>query len=198
MRPAGLQQLAVDVFTDDQRVVIHDYPGNGAIGTYERGAVRIQDSSGASRHVRRNGRPRVTKLWWDDLDFLYFVGCALWNYVAVPTMLRRLPHRELPAWGEGQHRWRRVQVRFPPEILTHSSLQTFYLDDEERIMRHDYVAEVFGPWALAAHYGHHHVPLGDRWVATRRRVVPRTPAGRALPAPTLVSIAMDELRQVLT
>lgn len=195
LRPAGLRDVLVDVFVDDQRVQLHHYPAHGDVGLYERGSVRIHDASGMTGAHRNNARPASTKLRWDDLDLLYFVGYALWNYVAIPTMLWQLPHRELPRWHEQGHQWRRIEVAFPPAIITHSSVQTFYLDERERIMRHDYVAEVFGRWALAAHYGREHTAVGDHWIATRRRVRPRTPGGRALPGPTLVWIAFDDVRR---
>lgn len=189
MRPGGVRHRQVQVSLDRQRVRIQDFPRPGAVATYDEGSVRIDGPSGSAAACRRDGGPASSTLHWDHLDLAYFVGYALWNYIAIPAMLWQLPHRELSRNGG----CRRVEVHFPPEIITHCPVQTFYVDDDGRILRHDYVAEVFGGWARAAHFGHDHVHVGNQWIATRRRVVPRTHRGRALPGPTLVWIALDDL-----
>lgn len=185
-----MRHRQVEVSLDRQRVRIQDFPCQGAVATYDEGSVRIDGLGGSAAAWRSDGRPTSSKLHWDHLDLAYFVGYALWNYIAIPAMLCQLPHRELSRDGG----CRRVEVHFPPEIITHCPVQTFYVDDDGRILRHDYVAEVFGRWARAAHFGYDHVHLGNRWIATRRRIVPRTRRGRVLPGPTLVWIALEDVQ----
>ena len=48
-------------------------------------------------------------------------------------------------------RWRRLEADFPPGLDTHSPAQVFYFDEGGLLRRHDYVAEVVGGWARAAH-----------------------------------------------
>jgi hypothetical protein len=45
-----------------------------------------------------------------------------------------------------------LTVRFPPEVHTHSSVQTIHIGPDGLIRRHDYVAEIVGPWARVAHF----------------------------------------------
>lgn len=189
----SLRNLRAQVLLERQCVTFESFPGPGSRGVFEDGDVRIE-GQGPIERDRSSARPTSRKLWWDHLDLLYFAGYALWNYVAVPHRLWDLPHHELPPWSEQDHEWRRIEVQFPPEIHTHSPVQTFYLDDAGRICRHDYVAEVFGSWARAAHFGSHHLKIGDAWLATRRKVVPRLPNGRALRRPVLVWISLDDVR----
>lgn len=191
----SLRNIAVNVSLERQWVLFESFPRAGSSGVYEDGAVRIQGETEIAR-VRNSARPSSRKVWWDDLDLLYFAGYALWNYVAIPQRLWELPHRELSPLRDKGQGWRRIEVDFPAEIHTHSALQTFYLDAEGRICRHDYVAEVFGQWARAAHFGSQHVKIGDAWVATRRRVVPRLGSGRALAGPVLVWIRLEHAHEV--
>lgn len=128
---------------------------------------------------RPSGMPR--RFRWTDADLLHFAGYALWNYLAAPFIWQRCTTRELPG--------RRLELTFPGDLPTHSSRQIAHLDDQARIARLDYTADVFGPWARAQNACLHYERCAGILIATRRRVTPR-PLERA---PTLVSIAMDEL-----
>jgi hypothetical protein len=191
----SVRNVRAQVLLERQLVEFDPFPRPGSRGVFEEGGVRIEGPEVMARD-RSSARPTSRKLWWDDLDLLYFAAYALWNYVAVPHCLWDLPHHELPPWSDKDHEWRRIEVQFPPEIHTHSPVQTFYLDDAGRICRHDYVAEVFGRWARAAHFGSHHVKVGDAWLATRRKVLPRLPRGRPLRHPVLVWISLEDVRHV--
>jgi hypothetical protein len=45
------------------------------------------------------------------------------------------------AWQESGQQWRRLQATFPAQIDTHCQQQTFYVDTDGLIRRHDFVAE---------------------------------------------------------
>ena len=91
----------------------------------------------------------------------------------------------------GGERWRRLDVTFPPGLDTHCPRQSFLYDDELRLRRHDYTAEVVGRWAHAAHACEGHVEAGGLRFPTRRRVTPRGPGGRPLPGPVLVWLELS-------
>jgi hypothetical protein len=61
------------------------------------------------------------------------------------------------------------------------------------LRRQDYVAEVVGRWARAAHYCDEHVRAGGLVFPTRRWVRPIGLRDRSLPFPTLVSLELSEL-----
>jgi hypothetical protein len=65
---------------------------------------------------------------WSDLQLAYFAGCAMWTYLNTPFLLvrRGVESEELEPWQEAGETWRRLRVRFPADIATHSTEQTLY------------------------------------------------------------------------
>lgn len=193
-------RLEVDV--DEPRAVLDPFPRDGERGVFERGAVRIETAAGEALASRDDPRAAFSglggarrNLRWDALDATYFAGYAMWNYLTTPLLLTRpgVEAREGEGWEEGGERWRRLEVSFPEGVDTHSPRQTFYFDARGVLRRHDYVAEVVGRWARAAHYCDDHVRAGGLVFPTRRRVRPRGPGNRSLPEPTLVSLELSDL-----
>jgi hypothetical protein len=187
------------VSTGDPRVELSPYPDGSKRGVLERDAVRIEAEDKTVLSERENARAAFRglrhNLWWDDLDLLYFAGYALWNYVCAPFMFVRpgFEVAEVAPWEENGERWRRLHVRFPADIPTHSPEQDFYFDDEGLLRRLDYTAEVFGNWAKAAHYCWDHREFSGLVVPTRRKVFPRRRDGRPRPHPTLVWIEIEDV-----
>ena len=184
------------------RTVLDPFPGEGTIGVFEPGEARIETRAGERVSVRANPRAAFSglsgvrrNLRWDALDSVYFAGYAMWNYLTTPLLLTRdgVETAEGEAWEERGETWRRLEVTFPPGLDTHSRHQTFYFDPLRLLRRHDYVAEVVGGWARAAHYVSEHADVGGLVFPTRRRVVPVGRRNRPLKRPTLVSIDLSEL-----
>jgi hypothetical protein len=192
----------LEVSVAEPRSIIDPFPGDGMRAVFETGAARIERNgdvvqsradprsafSGASG-LRRNLR-------WDALDSAYFAGYAMWNYMTLPRLLRRrdVEVAEGDPWQEGGERWRRLEVDFPDGFDTHSRHQTLYLDARGLLRRHDYVAEVVGGWAKAAHYCADHAKAGGLVFPTRRWVRPIGPGNRSLPFPTMVWIDLTDLQ----
>jgi hypothetical protein len=90
---------------------------------------------------------------WDAGHLGYFLGYACWNYFTTlfPFTYPGVQAREIEPWREAGQTWRRLKVRFPPEIATHSPDQVFYFDICGLQRRLDYVAEVNGS-TLVVHY----------------------------------------------
>ena len=158
--------------TREPHVVIHDYP--------EPGRNAVFDGS----HDRRAAFPK----WrWDASDFAYFSSYAMWNYLTLPFLLCE------PGMEVTEHP-PRLTATFPPDIPTHCRTQELTFGPDGRLIRHDYTAEVVGGWAKAAHLCSDYRQFGGLWMPTRRRVYPRGPFGRPLPAPTLVAIDIHDAR----
>jgi hypothetical protein len=161
--------------------------------------VRILGSAG--RVVERRACPRAAMgapgklLCWDALDFVYFGGYATWNYLMLPRLLTRddvqvqavPPRRCLPK------NWTCLRVRFPDTLPTHSTTQLFFFDERQHLRRHEYVAEVVGSWAHAAHFCEDYRNFNGFKTATRRRVRPML-GNIALPGPTLVALDVHLMR----
>jgi hypothetical protein len=180
----------------------YPFPDEGSRGVFDHGAVRVETDEGEVLEARSDPRRYFfgvaglrRNVRWDRLDLTYFSGYAWWNYVTAPFLLAEpgVEATEIEPWREGHEAWRRLTVRFPPEIHTHSRDQVFYYDAELRLRRHDYRADVVGRWAHAAHMCADHVDVGGLLFPTRRWVRPIGPRNRALPGPTLVSLRLSEL-----
>lgn len=178
------------------------FPRPGQRGVYDAGQVRIETDDGEVLESRERprelffGRSGLRRnLRWDALDATYFAGYAWWNYLNHPFLLARAGFevREIEPWDESGETWRRLEVDFPEAIDTHSRRQAFYYDGELRLRRHDYVAEVVGGWARAAHLCAEHVEVGGLVFPTRRRVLPVGPGNRPLASPTLVALQLFEI-----
>jgi hypothetical protein len=193
---------AYEAVVDARRPQVRFVPFKGGEGIFTPGRVAVETPAGAVRDQRANPRqafPSLRRhLVWDALDVLYFGGYAMWNYLTTPFLLR-LPGveaREAGGWEEGGERWRRLAVSFPAGFPTHCAEQVFYVDGEGRVRRHDYTAEVIGPYARAVHYSDDHRWTEGLLFPRRRRVYPRRGDGRSLGFPTLIWIDIDELAVV--
>ena len=129
---------------------------------------------------------------WSDLQLAYFAGYAMWTYLNIPFLLARLgvESEEVAPWQEAGETWRRLKVRFPADVATHSTVQTLYLDRQGLLRRQDYNVEIDGT-AGAAHYVYDHKEFSGVVFPTKRRVFRRQPDGRPAPEPLIISIDLD-------
>jgi hypothetical protein len=199
-RPA-LKHIVVSASTREPRLSFHDFPSPGStselIGDQE---VRILGGDGKPIAKRLNPRSAFTGLRrmisWDTLDFIYFGGYALWNYLVTPFLFLRdgFQFQVLERRDGAPRRWLRLQVTFPSDIPTHCSKQVFYFDENRCLQRLDYTAEVVGRWAHAAHLCENYRDFDGLKAPTRRRVRPILFGSSPLPAPTLVAIEVHDIR----
>ena len=184
------------ISTRKPHVVLHDYPSHGQSAVLQGGwRVEIRNDDGSVVEARDNPRQafRSGRLFrWDAIDFAYFCGYAMWNYMNLPFLLAH------PGVTVTQSDWQttgtRLQVSYPDTIPTHSATQELYFDESGRLSRHDYTAEVVGSWAKAAHLCRDYRQFGGLWVPTTRRVYPRGPVNRPLPMPTLVAVDIHDVQ----
>jgi len=194
----AFHQTEVVVDLKSPRAEIRDFPGGGRNAFFTPGRVWIEDRDGqvlAERHDPRVSFSGLRKqLHWDHLDSVYFAGYAVWNYITAPYLLCRadVAIEEGASCVDKGRTLRGLTATFPEHVPTHNAKQVFYFDDRARLRRHDYHAEVIGPYAVASHYCEDHLKFGKAVFPTRRRVVPRIGSGRTLPFPTLVWIRVHE------
>jgi hypothetical protein len=191
----AVRDVEARISTRGQHVTLTPYPRPGQRGVLdEDGGVRIETDWGEPVESRENARSAFAdarhKLWWDRLDILYFATYAMWTYVSTPFVFAREDYllSELDPWLENEEHWRRLAVRFPAHVHTHSREQVFYIDEDGIIRRHDYTAEPIGGWARAAHYCHDHQSFDGLVVPTRRLVYPRRGDNHRRSRPRLVWI----------
>jgi hypothetical protein len=183
-----------------QHAVFSGFPTEGQRAVFDRGDVRIETCEGEVIERRPNARQAFAGLGglrrsvrWDALDAAYFAGYAWWNYLATPGLLSRDGVTTTERAAGARETWRRLDVCFPMDLHTHSRRQTFHVDANGLIRRHDYVVEPIGRWAHASHLCDDHQQIAGLVLPTRRRVRARGPGGRALAKPVLVALDIEEI-----
>ena len=176
------QHTKVTIDADRPRTVMEPYGEEGARGIYTPGRVWIESRDDGREIVELKeprasfaGHVRDTK--WDQLQRLYFLGYAIWNYLATPFIFVRdgFDIQEIASHDEDGQQWRVLQVRYPKDIPTHCDTQQFYFNSDGLLKRMDYTTDVLG--GVASHYLYDPKNFAGLVVPTRRRVVQRTPAG---------------------
>jgi hypothetical protein len=159
--------------------------------------VAIEKENGDVVEERLNPREsfkgHVLDTPWDSLQLAYFAGYAMWTYLNAPFLfaLPGVETEEIEPWKENGEAWRRLKVRFPAGIATHSAEQTFYFD-QGLLKRHDYDVEISGG-TPAAHYVSELEEFSGIRVPTKHTVVGRQPDGSSVPDPLVVSIDVSEV-----
>jgi len=131
---------------------------------------------------------------WSDLQLAYFAGCAMWTYLTMPFLLAEdgVETHELETWNDKGESWRRLKIRFPETIATHSTEQTLYVGADGLLKRHDYDVEIAGN-TPGAHFVSDYVEVQGLMFPTKRRIFPRQPDGQAMAEPLVVSIDLDQI-----
>ncbi|MBV8502565.1 MAG: hypothetical protein JO006_12705 [Paucibacter sp.] len=142
---------------------------------FEPGRTMIVDLNDKPLQVREHPRQAFAghglATPWDALHLAYFAGYAMWTYLTTPFLLtmQGVEVDELAPWHEGGETWRRLQVRFPDTIASHSPVQTLYFGSDGLLRRHDYSVDVIGGTS-SANYASEHRNFGGLVFPTKRRV----------------------------
>lgn len=198
-RQPVLDHVRVRASTREPRFAFLNVPPGRSSELLGEEEVRIVEADGSVS--ARRAQPRAAfrglrrQLYWDRLDFTYFGGYATWNYLTTPFLFLRPGFafetlQPLPGTPAG---WARLRVAFPPDVPTHSRIQEFTFDEQRLLRRLDYVAEVVGGWARAAHLCGAYRNFGGLRAPTRRRVRPLPFGSKPLPGPTLVAIEIHDI-----
>jgi hypothetical protein len=179
-----IRSLRVEIDTTRIFARLSPFPRAGLRGVFEADSVRLETEGSVvvkDRKTTRDVDGRVERrLVWDDLDLLYFLGYALWNYSMTPFyfLWPGFECAEGKLWREKDGScWHTLHVTYPPAFPTHSRQQTFYFDEQWLLRRLDYTAYVFGEWTRGAHYCSDHRTFDGLVFPTHRIVYPRLPSG---------------------
>jgi hypothetical protein len=182
------------------QIVLRPFPRSGQVGVFEFDGVRIETEDGdvvEHRTISRDSRGKVERRWvWGDLDVLYFLGYALWNYTVTPYVFRwpGFECTEGGVWSEDERTmWRTLCVRYPLNFPTHSREQTFYFDERGLLRRLDYTADVVSELARGVHICEAHRTFDGLVFPTHRVVYPRRASGRAVNMVTVIEGWIDNI-----
>ncbi len=137
----------------------------------------------------------VNETPWDELHAAYFTGYALWTYLTQPFLYTYpgFEVEEIEPWAEQGETWRRLKVRFPDSIASHTRDQISYFGPDGLLRRHDYAVDVLGG-ATGAHYVDDYRTCDGIRAPFRRRVFPLGADNQRVPEPVLISIDISVLR----
>ncbi len=132
---------------------------------------------------------------WTRVQLAYFAGCAMWTYLNMPFLLAwdGMTSEEIEPWQQGEEQWRRLRVRFPAAIATHSDEQVLHVGPDGLLRRHDYNVDIAGG-TPGAHFISDYVSVEGIAFPTRRRIYPRQDDGQTMSEPLVVSIDLDDIR----
>jgi hypothetical protein len=192
-----LKDLVVEGRTDQQALEINGFSGLNQRALYRPDWVALEGPDGQLRKERKAPpqelRERLKTSVWDELELAYYSGYSIWNYIAVPFVFAEpdVTTEELEP-GSGQaDKWRRLKVRFPPRLMTHSSEQTFYFDRDGVLRRLDYTTEHEDARIVQLFSGHQR--FSGILIPTLSRSLPIT-SDRVSPAqPSLVDIEIFDV-----
>ncbi|MEY4575766.1 MAG: hypothetical protein RL701_469 [Pseudomonadota bacterium] len=192
--PEGLTDVNVRIDPHQPDVSISPYGRFDRRGFFTPERVWVEDRAGKLTEERSQPQPHfehVRESTWDQLDRLYFTSYALWNYLTTPFLFgeRSFESEEVEPHHENGQTWRRLRVRFPAHIPTHSQAQTLYFNDKGLLQRLDYTAA-----APVSHYCYDHVNFNGIVFPTLRRVVRQAANGEGLAGPTAVLIQISDIR----
>ncbi len=193
-----IEEVDVKINLLEQKV--SHIPGNSWHTVYTPDRVAIQTDKGEIIEELYNPRGsfqgHVLETKWSRLQLAYFVGYAMWNYFNSPFQFVQpgFETKEIEPWEENKQIWRRLLVKWPKHIHTHSNEQVFYLDTEGLIRRLDYSVEVSGN-VPAAHYLFNYRSISGIKIPTKRIVYLIGENNNALlDGPQIVTIELKDLQ----
>jgi hypothetical protein len=198
-QPQTLERTAVTVELRREWASHAPFGAGQRRSEFEPGRVALEAPGGAVLEElpdpRKSFAGHTLETPWTELQLAYFAGCAMWTYLNTPFLLAwpGVETEELEPWRTSEGAWRRLAVRFPADIATHSAVQTLYFDAEGLLKRHDYDVEIAGN-TPGAHLVGDYVEVSGIKFPTRRRIYARQPDGGFNEEPLVVSIDLSNIR----
>jgi hypothetical protein len=194
---AQLKDLVVEGSTDQQWLEINGFCGEDQRALYRPDWVALEGPDGQLLKERRAPpqelRERLRTSSWDELQLAYFCGYSIWNYVAVPFVFAEadVATEDLELESVHADTWRRLRVRFPRRVVTHSSEQTFYFDRDGFLRRLDYTTEHEDIRIAVLFSGHQR--FSGILIPTLCRSLPIAPDGLLPAKPSLIDIEIFDV-----
>ncbi|OBB60652.1 hypothetical protein A5757_08830 [Mycobacterium sp. 852013-51886_SCH5428379] len=191
-----LDDSTVQITVQEQHAWHSPLPMPGLRSHYRPGVVEIEHDDDEHRPVEALRDPRASfaghtlESPWTPAQLAYFSGYAMWTYLTEPYQLTfpGVRTEELGTWREDGQTWRRLGVRYPDSIATHSADQVLYVDGDGLLRRRDYQVDIAGG-SPAAHYMEDHQFFDGIVLPLRRTVHPCRDDG--LPDRSMVTVSVD-------
>jgi hypothetical protein len=198
-QPETLQQTTVTVGLRKEWASHAPFGAERRRSRFEPGRVALESPDGSVLEElcdpRSSFAGHTLQTPWTELQLAYFAGCAMWTYLNMPFVLAwpGVESEEMEPLRTSEGLWRRLAVRFPKDIATHSAVQTLYFDADGLMKRHDYDVEISGN-TPGAHLIGDYVEVSGIRFPTKRRIFARQPDGSFSTEPLVVSIDLSNIR----
>ena len=194
---AQLKDVVVEGSTDQQSLEINGFSGMNRRAMYRPDWVALEGMDGQllkeTKASTQELRECLRASTWDELQLAYYFGYAVWNYIAVPFVLAEpdVTTEELEPRSVQFDSWRRLEVRFPPRVVTHSTEQTVYFDRDGLLRRIDYTSELEDTRIAQLFSGHQ--GFSGIIVPTLGTSLRIAPDGVSLAKPSLVDVEIFDV-----
>jgi hypothetical protein len=202
----GIKGLVQDTNPREMTAFLHEEwasvrpygkPNQRTAFTPKRIAIETTDGELVAERLdpRQSFRGHEMTTPWDPLHRAYFNGYALWTYLTTPFLLAMpgVEVQEIEPWSENGEVWRRLRVRFPENLATHSDVQDFFFGSDLLLRRHDYSVDVSGGFAGAQLVFDYTEVQGIK-LPTKRRAYRCGTDDRPIVDPVMVSIDLSDIR----
>ena len=192
-----LKDVHFAVDTRAERLVM-DFVGQDKRSIFEPDRVVIERADGSPVEARndpeRSFDGHEFETPWDDIHVAYFSGEALWTYLNTPFLYRwpGFQTQEIPPIEVDGEAWRRLRVRFPDYIKSHTREQIFCFGPDGLLRRHDYTVDILGG-ARGLNYASDYRDVDGIVFPTTRRVYPWEGHYERVAEPLLIAIDMVDI-----
>ena len=165
-------------------------------GVYRPDHVTIENSEGDVLRTWNNPHQPLhhgaEEPFQEEPYLVFLCGFSIWNYLITPFLMAHpgVQIEELPPWHEQDQPWRRLQVVFPPDLVTHSPVQTFYFDATGLLRRTDH--HLFG--IKVANYSSAHQSFCGIVIPTLRRSLTLEADGTVIAKPSLLDVEIFDAK----
>ncbi|MUL66833.1 hypothetical protein BOO86_20330 [Mycobacterium sp. CBMA 234] len=195
-----LDSSTVEIWPTAQRARHRSLTGSGFRSSYSPTEVAIETDEEPPTRLESLVFPRdsfaghTLETPWSKLQLAYFAGYAMWTYLSEPYSftLPGVRTEELGTWREDGQTWRRLGVRYPDSVGTHSADQTVYIDSDGLIRRRDYDVDI-ADGSPAAHYSDNHTEFDGIVLPVKRVVYVRDEDGQPMHDMVTVTIDIDDV-----
>jgi hypothetical protein len=192
-----LKDVLTTIETTTERLTM-DFPGQNKRSIFEPNRVIIEKTDGTVIETRDNPEESFAghqlNTPWDDLHVAYFSGEALWTYINTPFLYTHegFTSEELAPIQVNGEPWRRLKVRFPDNVKSHTREQISCFGPDGLLRRHDYTVDILGG-ATGLNYASDYREVDGIIVPTKRRIYAWQGDYQPVKEPLLVSIDMGEI-----
>jgi hypothetical protein len=180
----SLSDVRISFDTHRQQLAFRGFGTRAETTTFEPHQTQRRSSDGTVLESRSDPRAHFVghsmQDPWDDLDLTYALGYGIYTMLVAPFSLAMpgvVTHEIEPIEEAGEH-WRRLDVTFPPESVTHDPNQTCAFDSRGLLRRIDFTPSVGSVPPSAVYAAEYRTAEGFTF-PTRRVNVPVDPDGRS-------------------